>query len=113
MMSSVLGKKDVFEHYEEMSEAIRDQVHTTTVENAKGQSKENADGGDDESSNNKSHNPPPMKRQKTDVSSLFKTTGEDSDNYDDKIFEGDDDDDDYDGVKDRDEKKIKRTEVNK
>jgi hypothetical protein len=30
-MSSVLGKKDVFVDYEEMSEAIRDQVHTTTV----------------------------------------------------------------------------------
>ncbi len=102
IMSSVLEKKDVFEDYEEMGEAICDQVHTATVENVKGQSKENADGGDDESSNDESHKPPPKKRQKTDISSLFKTTGEDSDDYDDKIFEGDDDDDDYDGVKDRD-----------
>ncbi len=104
-MSSVLGKKDVFEDYEEMSEALHDQVLTTTVENAKGQSKENVDGGDDESSNDESHKPPPKKRQKTGISSLFKTTGEDSDDYDDKFFEGDDDDDDYDGMKDRDEKK--------
>jgi hypothetical protein len=104
-MSSVLGKKDVFKDYEEMSEVICDQVHTTTVENAIGQSKENADGGEDESSNDEFHKPPPKKRQKTDISSLFKTTGEDSGDYDDKIFEGDDDDDDYDGVKERDEKK--------
>ncbi len=76
----MLGKKDVFEDYEEMSEAIHDHVHTTTVENAKGQSKENTDGGDNESSNDESHKRPPKKRQKTDISSLFKTTEEDSDN---------------------------------
>ncbi len=96
IMSSVLQKVDVFKDYEEMNDAILKKINTNTLENAKGRSKENTDGGDGESSSNKSHKPPPKKRHKPDISSLFKTTGEDSDDDDDNVFAGDDDDDDDD-----------------
>jgi hypothetical protein len=55
-MSTVLGKMDVFEDYEEMNDDILDKINATTVENASGCSKENADGSDGESSSNNSHN---------------------------------------------------------
>jgi hypothetical protein len=54
IMSSVLGKTDVFEDYEEMNDAILEKINTTTLENTKGHSKENTDGGDGESSSGKS-----------------------------------------------------------
>ncbi len=104
MMSSVLQKVDVFEDYEEMNDVILEKINTTTVENAKGCSKENTDNGDGESSSDESHKPPPKKRCKPDISSLFKTTGEDSIDDDDNVFAGDDDDDDDDNDKNGDEK---------
>jgi hypothetical protein len=103
IMSSLLQKVEVFEDYEEINDAILQKNNTTTLENAKGCSKENMDGSDSESSSNESHKPPPKKRRKPDISSLFKTTGEDSDNDDDNVFTGDDDDDDDDNDKNGDE----------
>jgi hypothetical protein len=104
IMSSVLGKMDVFEDYEEMNDAILEKINTTTLENAKGYSKENMDGGDSESSSDESDKPPPKKKKKPDISSLFKTTGQDSDDDDDNVFAGDNDDDDDDNDGDVDEK---------
>ncbi len=104
IMSSVLQKVDIFEDYEEMNDAILEKINTTTLENAKGRSKENTDGGDGESSSNESHKPPPKKRCKPGISSLFKTTGEDSDDDDYNVFAGDDNDDDDDNDKNGDEK---------
>ncbi len=104
IMSSVLQTVDVFEDYEEMNDGILEKVKTTTLENAKGCSKENTDGGDGESSSDKSHKPPPKKRRKPDISSLFKTTGEDRDDDDDNVFAGNDDDDDDNNDKNGDEK---------
>jgi hypothetical protein len=75
MMRSVLQKADVFKDYEEMNDAILEKINTTTLDNAKGCSKENTDGGDGESSSNKSHKPPLKKRCKPDISSLFKNWG--------------------------------------
>ncbi len=62
IMSSVLQKVEVFKDYEEMNDAILEKINTTTLENAKGRSEENTDGGDGESSSNESHRPPPKKR---------------------------------------------------
>jgi hypothetical protein len=86
IMSSVLQKVDVFEDYEEMNDAILEKINTTTLENAKGCSKENTDSGDCEGSSNESHKPPPKKRRKPDIPSLLKTTGEDSDDDVDNVF---------------------------
>jgi hypothetical protein len=47
------------------------------------------DDSDDESNNNDSRKHPPKKSRKLDISSLFKTTGMDSDNDDDNVFEQD------------------------
>ncbi len=99
IMSKVLGKIDVFEYYEEMNDDILDKINTTTVEYAKGCSKTNTDGSDGEISNNESPKPPPTKRHKTDTSSLFKNTDDNSDNDNDKVFavNNDDEDDENEG----------------
>ena len=47
------------------------------------------DDSDDESNNNNSRKHPPKKRRKLDISSLFKTTGMDSNHDDDNVFEQD------------------------
>ena len=51
-----------------------------------GHGKENVDDSDDKSNNNDSRKCPPKKRCKLDVSSLFKTTGMDSDDDDDTVL---------------------------
>ncbi len=72
-----------------MSEHINDQISKTTDENAKGHGEENVDDSDDKSNNDNSCKCPPRKRCKLDISSLFKTTGMDSDDDDDNVFEQD------------------------
>ncbi len=104
IMNKVLGKMDVFEDYEEMNDDILDKINTTTVEYANGRSKTNTDGSDGENSNNKSPKLPPKKRHKTDISSLFKNTDENSDDDNDKVFAVNDDDEDDENEGDRDAK---------
>ena len=89
IMSSVLEREELFLDYNKMSEHINDQISKTADKNAKGHGKENVDDSDDESNNNDSRKRPPKKRPKLDVSSLFKTTGMDSDDDDDNVFEQD------------------------
>ena len=88
-MSSVLEREELFLDYNKMSEHINDQINKTIDKNAKGHGKENVDDSDDESNNNDSRKRPPKKRRKLDISSLFKTTGMDSDDDDDNVFEQD------------------------
>jgi hypothetical protein len=104
IMCKVLGKMDIFEDYEEMNDDILDKINTTTVEYAKGCSKTNTDGSDGENSNNESPKPPLKKRHKTDISSLFKNTDDDSDDDNDKVFAVNDDDEDDENEGDRDAK---------
>ncbi len=104
IMSKVLGKMDVFKDYEEINDDILDKINTTTVEYAKCCSKTNMDGSDGENSNNESPKPPPKKRHKTNVSSLFKNTDEDSYDDNDKVFVVNDDDEDDENEGDRDAK---------
>ncbi len=89
IMSLVLEREELFLDYNEMSEHINDQINKTADENAKGHGKENVDDSDDESNNDNSRKRPPKKRCKLDISSLFKTTGIDSDDDDDNVFEQD------------------------
>ncbi len=88
-MSSVLEREELFLDYNEMSEHINDQINKTADENAKGHGEENVDDSDDESNNDDSCKRTSKKRRKLDISSLFKTTGMDSDNDDDNVFEED------------------------
>jgi hypothetical protein len=88
-MSSVLESEELFLDYNKMSEHINDQINKTADENAKGHGEEIVDDSDDKSNNDNSCKRPPKKRRKLHISSLFKTTGMDSDDDDDNVFEQD------------------------
>jgi hypothetical protein len=88
-MSSVLEREELFLDNNKMSEHINDQINKTPDKNAMGYGKENVDDSDDKSNNNDSRKCPPKKRRKLDISSLFRTTGMDSDDDDDIVFEQD------------------------
>ncbi len=88
-MSLVLEREELFLDYNKMSEHINDQINKTADKNAKGHGKKNVDDSDDESNNNDSCKRPSKKRCKLDISSLFKTTGMDSNHDDDNVFEQD------------------------